>query len=280
MYLGGVMVSLVKLSSVVCGAAILVACGTTQQTTSTSVTGVNRTQKFSVASETVNAEASKAYSQVLVEAHNKKRLNTDANMVARVTRITKNLVGKTGYIRKDAMTWPWEVHVITSDEINAWCMPQGKMVIYSGIINQLRLTDAEIAQIMAHEISHALREHSREQMSRRETSNVITNILGAVGQAYGIYGVNQVASLGADLGFNLPFSRTHEIEADLLGMELAARAGYNPDSAATLWEKMLASETAGTPEFLSSHPNSDTRRETLQANANKVRPLYLAAVKQ
>jgi predicted Zn-dependent protease len=258
----------------------LTACGTAQQTTNDSTAGVNRQQKFSISSEAINAEAAKAYSEVLAEARSKKLLDNNAAMVARVKRITNNLIAKAPAIRPDAAKWPWEVHVLTVDEINAWCMPHGKMAIYSGLITKLSLTDAEIAQVMAHEISHALREHSREQMSRQQTTGLFAGVLGAVGQAYGIAGANEIASIGADVGFNLPFSRTHETEADLIGMELAARAGYNPDAASSLWDKMLASDSAGTPEFLSSHPDPANRKATLQANANKVRGLYNASAKK
>lgn len=258
----------------------LTACGTPQQTTNDSVTGVNRQQRFSISSAALNAEAEKTYSEVIAEARTKKILDTNSAMVARVKRITNNLIAKAPAIRADSVKWPWEVHVLTMDEENAWCMPHGKMAIYSGLITKLKLTDAEIAQVMAHEISHALREHSREQVSQQQTTGLFASVLGAVGQAYGISGANEIASLGADLGFNLPFSRTHETEADLLGMELAARAGYNPDAAISLWDKMLASDNAGTPQFLSSHPSPENRKATLQENANKVRALYNASAKK
>ena len=261
-------------------ATSLTGCGTPQETTKDNTVGVNRQQKFSVSSEAINAEASKAYSQVLAEARAKRVLDTNPAMVARVKRITNNLIAKTPAIRADAKTWPWEIHVITLDEMNAWCMPHGKMVIYSGLIDQLKLSDAEIAQVMGHEMAHALREHSREQVSRQQTTGIIAGVLGAVGEAYGISNASQITGLTADIGFNLPFSRTHETEADLLGMELAARAGYNPDAAVTLWNKKQAANTGGTIEFLSSHPDPANRQAMLQANAAKVRPLYNAAVKK
>ncbi len=269
-----------KMMALAVSTVFLTACGTAQQTTNESASGVNRQQKFSISSDAINAEAAKAYSEVLTEARSKKMLDTNAAMVARVRNITKNLTAKAPAIRPDAAKWPWEVHVLNVDEANAWCMPHGKMAIYSGLITKLKLTDAEIAQVMAHEISHALREHSREQASSQQTTGFLAGVLGVVGEAYGISGASELASLGADVGFNLPFSRTHETEADLLGMELAARAGYNPDAASTLWDKMLASEGAGTPEFLSSHPDPENRKAALQANASKVRALYNASAKK
>ena len=269
-----------SLLAVAVAATALTGCGTPEQTTKSSSVGVNRQQTFSVSSAAINAEAQKAYSEVLAEARAKKVLDTNPAMVDRVRRITRNLVAQTPSIRADAKTWPWEIHVITLDEMNAWCMPHGKMVIYSGLISKLNLSDAEIAQVMGHEMAHALREHSREQVSRQQTTGIIAGVLGAVGEAYGISNASQITGLTADIGFNLPFSRTHETEADLLGMELAARAGYNPDAAITLWNKMQAADPNGTIEFLSSHPDPANRQAMLRANADKVRPLYNAAMKK
>ncbi len=269
-----------SLLAVAVAATALTGCGTPEQTTKSSSVGVNRQQTFSVSSAAINAEAQKAYSEVLAEARAKRVLDTNPAMVDRVRRITRNLVAQTPSIRADAKTWPWEIHVITLDEMNAWCMPHGKMVIYSGLISKLNLSDAEIAQVMGHEMAHALREHSREQVSRQQTTGIIAGVLGAVGEAYGISNASQITGLTADIGFNLPFSRTHETEADLLGMELAARAGYNPDAAITLWNKMQAADPNGTIEFLSSHPDPANRQAMLRANADKVRPLYNAAMKK
>ncbi len=269
-----------SLLAVTVATTALTGCGTPEQTTKSSSVGVNRQQTFSVSSAAINAEAQKAYSEVLAEARAKRVLDTNPAMVDRVRRITRNLVAQTPSIRADAKTWPWEIHVITLDEMNAWCMPHGKMVIYSGLISKLNLSDAEIAQVMGHEMAHALREHSREQVSRQQTTGIIAGVLGAVGEAYGISNASQITGLTADIGFNLPFSRTHETEADLLGMELAARAGYNPDAAITLWNKMQAADPNGTIEFLSSHPDPANRQAMLRANADKVRPLYNAAMKK
>ena len=269
-----------SLLAVTVATTALTGCGTPEQTTKSSSVGVNRQQTFSVSSAAINAEAQKAYSEVLAEARAKKVLDTNPAMVDRVRRITRNLVAQTPSIRADAKTWPWEIHVITLDEMNAWCMPHGKMVIYSGLISKLNLSDAEIAQVMGHEMAHALREHSREQVSRQQTTGIIAGVLGAVGEAYGISNASQITGLTADIGFNLPFSRTHETEADLLGMELAARAGYNPDAATTLWNKMQAADPNGTIEFLSSHPDPANRQAMLRANADKVRSLYNASIKK
>lgn len=269
-----------SLLAVAVATTALTGCGTPQETTKSNTVGVNRQQTFSVSREAISAEAQKAYSEVLAEARAKKVLDTNPAMVARVKRITNNLIAKTPAIRADARAWPWEIHVIDMDEMNAWCMPNGKMVIYSGLITQLKLTDAEIAQVMGHEMAHALREHSREQVSRQQTTGIIAGVLGAVGEAYGISNASQITGLTADIGFNLPFSRTHETEADLLGMELAARAGYNPDAAGSLWNKMQAAGSGNGIEFLSTHPDPANRQALLRENAEKVRPLYNAAIKK
>ena len=266
--------------AVAVSSATLAGCGTLQETTQGNTVGVNRQQRFSISSEEMNAQSQQAYSEVIAEAKSKRVLDTNAAMVSRVKRITNNLIAQTPAIRPDARGWPWEVHVISMDEMNAWCMPYGKMVIYSGLITKLKLTDAEIAQVMGHEMAHALREHSREQASRSQTTGIVSGILGAVGEAYGISNATKITGLAADVGFNLPFSRTHETEADLLGMELAARAGYNPDAAASLWNKMQAAGSGGGLEFLSTHPDPANRQATLKANAEKVRPLYNASAKK
>lgn len=268
-----------KIMAVAVSAACLVACGAVQHTTGNNNVGVNRAQKFSVSSAAVNQEALKEYSQVITDARSKRQLDVDANQLARVKRITGRLIAQTPSLRPDARSWPWEVHVIQSKEMNAWCMPEGKIVMYSGLIEKLKLTDDEIAAVMGHEMVHALREHVREQLSRSQTTNFVAGVLGAVGQAYGVSGAGDIASLGANIGFNLPFSRTHEQEADLLGMELAARAGFNPNAAVALWDKMLAANTSSPPQFLSDHPSPENRRAKLQANIPNVMPLYLAAQK-
>lgn len=269
-----------KLALAVAATLVLTACGTQQTTTTGSAVGVNRQQTFSISSEAINAEAAKGYTEMVSSARSKGILNTDAALTSRVRSIANRLTAKAPLLRPDAKNWAWEVNVFTDKEINAFCFPGGKIGVYSGLITRLNLTNDEIAQVMAHEIAHALREHSREQASREQGVNLAAGILGAVGQAYGISSAGQIASVGADLGFNLPFSRTHETEADQLGIELAARAGYNPDAAASLWGKMQNIEGSGVPQILSTHPAPANRQATLSALAEKVRPLYLAAIKK
>lgn len=228
-----------------------------------------------------NEQSKLQYAQLVNEAKAKNALVPDSDpQVKRLRAIAQRIIPFATRWNEAAASWNWQINLLNSDQVNAFCMPGGQIAFYSGIITKLNLTDDEVAVVMGHEISHALREHSREQASRQQTTGIFAGILGAVGQAYGITAANEIASLGADVGFNLPFSRTHETEADLLGMELAARAGYNPDAASSLWDKMLSSGNAGTPQFLSSHPSPENRKATLQANAVKVRDLYNASAKK
>lgn len=245
-------------------------------TTQGGVVGANRTQLLTVSEASMNQSAKLAYADTLKQANSAKTLNTDATQTKRVKNISARLINQVGVFRPDALNWDWEVNVINDKTINAWCMPGGKIAVYTGIINSLKLTDDELAAVIGHEIAHALREHSREQASQDQLKNV------------GIFAVSQVAGLG-DLGtaainmaahytISLPFSRSHESEADLMGLELMARAGYNPNAAVNVWKKM--SETSGnsTPQFLSTHPSHETRIKDLSNAIPKVMPLYEEAV--
>jgi predicted Zn-dependent protease len=245
-------------------------------TTQGGTVGVDRNQRMMVSAEEVNAGAQKAYAQMMAEAQKKNALDRDPAQVARVKAITSRLISQTGTFRPDAKAWPWEVHVISIDEVNAWCMPAGKMAIYTGLINKLKATDDEIAAVMGHEIAHALREHSREQISRQMGTQLGVGIVGAL---LGIGELGQsIAGSVADVTLNLPKSRTAEVEADRIGVELAARAGFDPRAAVTLWEKMAqASDGAGPPKFLSTHPSHDDRIRDLREYSARVLPLYQAA---
>lgn len=151
------------------------------------------------------------------------------------------------------------------------------MAVYTGLIQKTNATDDELAAVMGHEIAHALREHSREQVSQQMATSLGLSVLSAV---IGNAAVGDLGSSLTDVMFNLPNSRTHEIEADRIGVELAARAGYDPRAAISLWQKMAQlSGSGGTPEILSTHPSPQSRIAELEVAAEQVMPLYQAARK-
>jgi predicted Zn-dependent protease len=252
-------------------------CGCqTVETTKQGTVGVDRQQRMMVSEQEVNAAAQKQYAQMMAEAQKKNALDRDSAQVARVKAITSRLIPQTTVFRPDAAKWPWEVHVLSIGDVNAWCMPGGKMAVYSGLIEKLQATDDELAAVMGHEISHALREHSREAISRQMATQAAVGIAGAL---FGIGELGQgLGNMVADVTINLPNSRTNEVEADRIGVELAARAGYNPMAAISLWEKMAKLSSGGQPpKWLSTHPSHEDRINDLKVYAQKVMPLYSAA---
>ncbi|NLC35270.1 MAG: M48 family metallopeptidase [Alcaligenaceae bacterium] len=256
--------------------AALTGCASVQTTQSGTI-GVERKQFMatSVPAEQLQQTANQQYSQMMGQARAQGALDANAAQVRRVQTITNRLIAQVAAFRPDARSWPWEVHVISSDEVNAWCMPGGKMAIYTGLINRIKPTDDELAAVLGHEMAHALREHSREQISQQMATQVGLSVLSAV---TGVAAVGDLGSALTNVMFTLPNSRTHESEADLIGVELAARAGYDPRAAVTLWQKMAAlGGGSAPPEFLSTHPSASTRSAELQRNAQKVMPLYEAA---
>jgi len=255
--------------------AVFVAGCETVETTKESAVGVDRKQHMMVSSDAINQSADKAYADVLKQAQQQNALDKDPATVARVKAIANRLIPATGALRPDAPGWKWEMHVLSSKEVNAWCMPGGKIAVYTGLIDQIKPTDGELAAVMGHEIGHALREHGREQASQQMIEQVGVGILGA------LTGVNtQLAQTVADVTISLPHSRQQETEAYRIGVELMARAGYDPHEAVNLWNKM--SKLAGgsqPPQFLSTHPSNDSRIADVTKDADKVMPLYQAAAK-
>ena len=262
---------------VVAAAAVVSACQTVN-TTHTGAVGIERRQMMMVSSGEMEKASSQSYHKILQQAAQKNALNRDKEQVARVLGVANRLIPATGAFRPDAPQWRWEVNVLTSNELNAWCMAGGKIAFYSGIIEKLDLSDDEIAAIMGHEIAHALREHARERASQAMVTNLGVTVLGAalgVGQA----GTDLIGSV-AKVTFELPNSREHEIEADRIGVELAARGGYDPRAAITLWQKMAKANSGQPPQWLSTHPSNESRQKDLAQYAARVMPLYEQATQR
>ena len=267
-------------SGLVLGAAIILAVGCqTTNTTSGGAVGVDRQQTMLVSSSEINRQADKAYQETISEARTKKTLNRNPADLARVRGIAARLIPVTSVFRPDAPGWRWESNVITSDELNAWCMPGGKIAVYTGLICKLNITDDELAAVMGHEIAHALREHGREKAGQATGVGIAAAIGGVVGAYYGIdanVGQSVLGTVG-ELAFMRPNSRGMEQEADRMGVELAARAGYDPRAAITLWEKMGRVSGGQPPQWLSTHPSNQSRIADLKVYAERVQPLYIAA---
>src|SRR4030095_7745732 len=195
-------------------------------------------------------------------------------LTSRVRNVAQRLIPHTGVFRADAPNWPWEVHTLTTKELNAYCMPGGKIMVYSGLVEQLNLSDAEMAAVIGHEMAHALREHSRERISRAYAQQLaLAGVAVVTGAGEGAL---NLANTVASVTFQLPHSREQESEADIMGLELMARAGYDPNAAVNVWKKMIAAEKSNPPEFLSTHPAPGNRIAELQSYVPKVMPLYQA----
>ncbi len=250
---------------------LLAACASS---TEGGAVGASRSQLLLVSSAELDQMAVQGYNKLKAEAAAKGALNTDPAMLARVRAVAARIQPQTAVFRSDAPRWQWEVNLITSDEINAFCMPGGKIMFYTGLIRQLSLSDDEIAVVMGHEIAHALREHSREQVSQAVAAQTAigigTQLLGLGG------GASQMTGAAYEAVVATRFSRSHESESDRIGLELMARAGYNPQAGVTLWQKMISSRSAGGGGFLSSHPSDSSRVSEIQGLLPTVMPLYQA----
>ena len=259
---------------------------TTVSTTGSGNVGVDRKQYVGLVSEQEAVEQSAlAYQQTVKEAQTKKLLNTDSAETKRVRNIGNKLIAHVGVFRPDAPNWKWEINVQESKEINAYCMAGGKIMVYTGLIDQIKPTDDELAAVMGHEIAHALREHVREQMSRAKAQQYgLLGLAAVVGlSTKNADNATQTLALGGTLAavaLTLPNSRTAEHEADEIGLELAARAGYNPNAALTLWQKMSALGGDKPPEMLSTHPSDESRMADIKRLIPAVMPLYEQAKKQ
>ncbi|GBU15644.1 hypothetical protein AwPolaro_10220 [Polaromonas sp.] len=224
----------------------------------------------------IEGAATQEYTKLLAEARAKGVLaRPDNPQLQRLQKIGQRLVPFAAQWNERSTQWRWELNLITSKELNAFCMPGGKVVFYTGIIEQLKLTDDEVAMIMGHEMAHALREHARSRIAK----NKGTGTLLSMGSQW--LGLGQLGDVAASIGtqlLTLRFSRDDETDADLVGLELAARAGYSPQASVSLWQKMAQADGgAGGPAFLSTHPSGPQRIEQLQNNVPKVQGLYESA---
>jgi predicted Zn-dependent protease len=230
-----------------------------------------------VPAQEVEQTAKAQYLQVLNTAAEHRALApADNAQVRRLRAIAQKIVPHTFEWNERARQWKWEVNLVGSNQINAFCMPGGKIVFYTGILKTLELTDDEVAMVMGHEIAHALREHARERMGKSTVTTGAARLGGALLSGWlGIpSGVMDIAAQqGANL-LTLKFGREDESEADLVGMELAARAGYDPRAGVSLWQKMAANNKGAPPQWLSTHPSSNVRIEEIEANLPKVIPLF------
>jgi Zn-dependent protease with chaperone function len=230
-----------------------------------------------VPAEELEQAAAQQYGELLQEARAKKALAPDTHpQLQRLRGIASRLIAGAPRWNDKARQWRWEVNLIGSQQVNAFCMPGGKIAVFTGLLQKLQLTDDEVAMVLGHEMAHALREHARERIARTQGTGALLS-LGAQ-----LFGLGQLGDVAANIGtqlLTLKYSRDDETEADLVGLELGARAGYNPQAAVTLWEKMGRASGEGSGlAFLSTHPAGPDRMHRLQENVPRVEGLYREAL--
>ncbi|KQV97582.1 M48 family metallopeptidase [Rhizobacter sp. Root1221] len=227
--------------------------------------------------EQVETAAVQNYTQLKQEARQKSALLPDSDpQVVRLRAIAERLIPFSYEWNPRARDWKWEINVLASKQVNAFCMPGGKIAFFTGILQQLQLNDDEVSMVMGHEIAHALREHARERMGKTMATQ------GAISLGAALLGLGNNARVVADMGgqlLSLRFGREDESEADLVGMELSARAGYDPRAGVSLWQKMGEASKGAPPQFLSTHPSGPTRIKDIQRALPQVQPLYARAPK-
>jgi predicted Zn-dependent protease len=264
------------LTAITFGLSLATLCGC-QTTTSGGAVGAERSQLMLISSAQLEQVAAQSYAKLKSDAARRGTLNQDGATLRRVRAVASRIQPQTAVFRPDAPGWNWEVNVLTGKELNAFCMPGGKIMFYTGLIEQLHLSDDEVAIVLGHEIAHALREHSREQVSQAIAAQAAIGIGGAL---IGLgEGASNLANVGYDALIATRFSRSDETEADRIGLELTARAGYDPRAGIALWQKMIrASQDSGRlPEFLNTHPAESSRVLEIESLLPTVMPLYEAA---
>jgi predicted Zn-dependent protease len=238
----------------------------------TSPTG--RSQLMLVSEESAINASKTAYVEMLKPFEEQGKLDNDPKLKARVNRITGRLIAQAVIMRPDTREWDWSMKILDDPEtVNAWAMAGGKMALYTGLVEKIEPTDDELAQVLAHEISHALAKHTAEKMSVTMATQLGVAAAAAASEKQGVL---VGAALAAKLAVELPNSRGAETEADRIGIELAAKAGYDPRAAATLWRKMGKVGGSRMPQFLSTHPSPGNREETLGKLAKEMMPYYQA----
>ncbi len=221
-------------------------------------------------------QAAREYEQLKRQASVRRALGPDDHpQVKRLRAIAARMIPFVERFNPRARQWRWEVNLIGSKQVNAFCMPGGKIAFYTGILDTLKLTDDEVAMVMGHEIAHALREHARARMAKSQITQLGANLLGELVGGGRYAGAFQI---GGNL-LSLKFSRDDESEADVVGLELAARGGFDPRAGVSLWQKMAAANSRAPLEFLSTHPAGDNRIKEIEKHLAEVMPLYLKARK-
>ena len=254
---------------------LLAACNASGQQKQEGVE-VQKSRLLLLPASMVERSAAQQYGQLIGEAAQRGLLNNDAQQLERLRRIARELIPHATRFNKNAGKWRWEVNLIASQTVNAFCMPGGKIAFFTGILESLQLTDDEVSTIMGHEIGHALLEHGRARMSEEVLRNVGISVAAALlnlGQVS-----TEVLAQATNLAVSLPYARTQESDADLVGLELAARGGFDPRAAVAVWRKMSrlaqASGSGKPPQFLSTHPSNENRIKAIEANLPRVLPLY------
>ena len=240
---------------------------------------VHRSRLLLLPASTVENSAAQQYGQLLRAAQEKNALNRDARQAERLREIARRLIPHATRFNPGADKWRWEVNLLSSKTVNAFCMPGGKIAFFTGILDTLQLTDDEVATVMGHEIGHALLEHGRARMSQEVLRSLGISVAAALlnlGQVS-----TEVLARASTVALTLPYARSQETDADLVGLELAARAGYDPRAAVAVWQKMsrlgAATGQGRPPQFLSTHPSNENRIKAIEANLPRVLPLYQAA---
>jgi len=262
--------------------AFLLAAGSTVAGAALAQVNVGESSRLRslVPANQLEAAAAQQYGELLQEARAKRALAPESHpQLQRLRAISARLIADAPRWNERARGWRWEVNLIGSQSINAFCMPGGKIAVFTGLLDKLQLTDDEVAMVVGHEMAHALREHARERIAKSQGAGALLS-LGAQ-----LFGLGQLGDMAANIGtqlLTLKFSRDDEIEADLVGLELGARAGFNPRASVSLWEKMArASGSGGSSDslgFLSTHPSGPDRIRRLQENVPRVEGLYQRAL--